>query len=56
MLPLEVRSQTKIVELARFYMDDVDEVPGLEWTGNAVEIHSDRPVAVEQTHYFCVPR
>ena len=25
-LPLEVRSQAKIVELARFSMDDVDEV------------------------------
>jgi hypothetical protein len=34
----------------------VDDIPGLEWTGSAAEIHSDRPVAVEQTHYFCIPR
>ncbi len=33
-----------------------DEIPGVEWTGSAVEVHSDRPVAAEQSHYFCVPR
>jgi hypothetical protein len=34
----------------------VDDIPGVQWTGNAVEIHSDRPVVAEQSHYFCVPR
>lgn len=31
-------------------------IPGLEWTGSAVELSSDRPVVVEQSHYFCIPR
>lgn len=38
------------------YTVHVDEVPGLEFTGSAAEVHSDRPVAAEQAHYFCVPR
>jgi hypothetical protein len=33
-----------------------DDIPGVQWTGSAVEIHSDRPVVAEQAHYFCVPR
>lgn len=34
----------------------VDDIPGVEWTGNAVEIHSDRPIVAEQSEYFCMPR
>ena len=34
----------------------VDEIPGVEWTGNAVEIHTDRPIVAEQSEYFCMPR
>lgn len=34
----------------------VDEIPGVEWTGSAVEIHCDRPVVAEQSEYFCIPR
>jgi hypothetical protein len=34
----------------------VDDFPGLEWTGSAVEIHADRPVVAEQAQYFCIPR
>jgi hypothetical protein len=34
----------------------VDDVPGVAWTGNAVEIHSDRPIVAEQSEYFCMPR
>ncbi|MFH1150101.1 MAG: DUF5719 family protein [Actinomycetota bacterium] len=34
----------------------VDEIPGVEWTGSAVELHSDIPVVAEQAEYFCMPR
>lgn len=34
----------------------VDEIPGVEWTGNAFEIHCDRPVVAERSQYFCIPR
>ncbi|MHB8896766.1 MAG: L,D-transpeptidase [Candidatus Geothermincolia bacterium] len=34
----------------------VDDFPGLDWTGSAVEIHCDKPVVAEQAHYFCIPR
>ena len=34
----------------------VDDIPGVEWTGNAVEIHTDRPIVAEQSEYFCMPR
>ncbi|HEY5502853.1 MAG TPA: DUF5719 family protein [Candidatus Anoxymicrobiaceae bacterium] len=33
-----------------------DDIPGLQWVGSAVEVHSDRPVVAEQSEYFCVPR
>lgn len=33
-----------------------DDVPGVEWTGSAVEVHADKPVVAEQAHYFCIPR
>jgi hypothetical protein len=33
-----------------------DSIPGLEWVGSAVEVHSDRPVVAEQAEYYCVPR
>lgn len=34
----------------------VDEIPGVEWTGSAVELHSDIPIVTEQAEYFCMPR
>ena len=34
----------------------VDDFPGLDWTGSAVEIHADKPVVAEQAQYFCIPR
>lgn len=34
----------------------VDDFPGLDWTGSAVEVHSDKPVVAEQSLYFCIPR
>lgn len=33
-----------------------DDIPGVQWVGSAVEVHSDRPVVAEQAHYFCIPR
>lgn len=33
-----------------------DDIPGVEWTGSAVEIHSEKPVVAEQSQYFCMPR
>jgi len=32
------------------------DVPGVQWTGSAVELHADRPIVAEQAHYFCIPR
>lgn len=37
-------------------MVHVDEIPGLETTGNSVEIHSTAPITAERTELFCVPR
>ncbi len=34
----------------------VDDFPGLDWTGSAVEVHADKPVVAEQANYFCIPR
>ena len=34
----------------------VDDIPGVEWTGSAVEVHADRPVVTEQAEYFCMPQ
>jgi L,D-transpeptidase catalytic domain/Family of unknown function (DUF5719) len=33
-----------------------DEVPGVEWAASSVEIHSNVPIAAEQTEFFCIPR
>jgi hypothetical protein len=33
-----------------------DEMPGVEWAASSVEIHSNTPIAVEQTESFCLPR
>jgi len=33
-----------------------DEIPGVEWTASSVEVHSNLPIAVEQSEYFCVPQ
>ena len=33
-----------------------DDIPGVQWAGSALEVHSDRPVVAEQSEYYCVPR
>jgi lipoprotein-anchoring transpeptidase ErfK/SrfK len=33
-----------------------DDVPGVEWTGTAIEVHTDKPVVAEQALYYCIPR
>jgi hypothetical protein len=34
----------------------VDDFPGMDWTGSAVEIHSDKQIVAEQAEYYCIPR
>ena len=34
----------------------VDEVPGLQWAGSAVELHSEKPFVAQESEYYCIPR
>ncbi len=34
----------------------VDEVPGLQWIGSAVEMHSDQPFIAQESEYYCIPQ
>jgi lipoprotein-anchoring transpeptidase ErfK/SrfK len=34
----------------------VDDVPGVQWVGSAVELHSEKPFVVQESEYYCKPR
>jgi hypothetical protein len=34
----------------------VNDLPEVNWTSHAVQVHSDKPVVAEQSEYFCMPQ
>lgn len=52
----DVGASFDIAPKSRFTLH-ANDIPGVEWTGSAVEVHSiQEPVAVEQAEYFCIPQ